>query len=257
MDYLLRCSIIFVTFHIICISFGIHGINPDAQTKLDRIKTLKNKLDLVNSNQPNAWPWQQELKNPFKFLPNYDSNVDDYNRSGDGEDVDESVQYSNENTQSIDSDDEEYEEDESLFLNKRNDFLLRKGDGRGPYRSSHEDLCPYHEERYIIRNETEDINLRGKVLMVNLTEKVCNHTKTDRHYNREYNRVCHSVGKTFENGYGTHCFQRYTSKDIEYKSIRTGRKGKYTEDRFRAGCSCGWATYELGSIEDYHVGKKS
>lgn len=230
-----------------------------------------------------------------QIKPNFDSyDSDDYNNGG--EELDNSVQYSNENTQSVgsDYDADEYEEDESLTsVDKRSHLVVRKFKEKknggltefklqpqGQLTEKHVDLCPIHPEKYKIQI---DWRLRGYELLVNHTERVCNHTTSSPGYDRQNNRVsgqfsisiplffglnsgsslnsfqstqvCYSLGRTFEYGHGTHCFQRSTSREIEVKSISGKKRTKYTEENFRDGCTCGWATYELGPIEDYHYNK--
>lgn len=67
-------------------------------------------------------------------------------------------------------------------------------------------------------------------------------------------QVCNSVGiALFGVGIGTHCFQKFIQKEI-HVFTRFGEPAIHTELNFRDGCSCGWATGELGKIRDFHYG---
>lgn len=74
-------------------------------------------------------------------------------------------------------------------------------------------------------------------------------------YTHNERQVCYALGLTFENGRGTHCFQRIVPKVIEIESNVFGKIETYTDTLFGLGCTCGWASAELGSIHDYHYDK--
>jgi len=248
MDNVLRCSIIFIILHTFCFNSGFGSPNPMIRPIFEKVMA-QNHFNSIYSNEPNEsdLPWSKEENDSHKpIFGNYD--FDDYNH---GEDLDNNVNYSNENTQSVDSDyndDDEYEDEESLISAKKRSRYMPQNKRTDP----HLDLCPYHNRKYKIQQHYAKSNY---VARLNYTEKVCNHTKISRDYNQHYNRICYQIGRTFEYGHGTHCFQRTISKEIEIHSVSDKKRLIYTENHFRYGCTCGWATDELGPIDDYHYDK--
>lgn len=250
MDNVLRCSIIFVMLQIFCNHSGLASINPITNTNNNKVMREGNRLESIYSNERGDWDLPRlKSRNPPANIGTYD--FEDYNHGG--EELDNSFQYTDENTQNMedDFDDNDYIEDESLMTaDKRSRHVHRPNKKRT---DKFVDLCPVRDEHYVIKKEWK---LRDFKLRFAYKEIACNHTTTHDAYERQYNRICYSLGRTFEYGRGTHCFQRFIRRDIEVESIHDSKKRDvYTETDFRQGCTCGWATDELGSIHDYHYDK--
>ncbi|KAG4077256.1 hypothetical protein HA402_009885 [Bradysia odoriphaga] len=238
-----------VMLQIFCNHFGLASINPITNTNYNKVIREENRLGPIYSNERGDWDLTR-LKSP-KIVRNYD--FDDYNRGG--EELDNSVQYYDENTQTVHDDfnENDYTEDEFLMsADKRSRHAQRQSKKRT---DKLVDLCPTNVVPYAIADYWK---MRGFKLQDgrNYTEIVCNHTTTHDAYERQYNRICYSLGRTFEFGQGTHCFQRYISRNIDIESVHDSKNRRFYQAHFRQGCTCGWATDELGSIEDYHDYKK-
>ncbi|KAJ6641414.1 hypothetical protein Bhyg_06353 [Pseudolycoriella hygida] len=247
MDNIQRCSMMFIILHIFCLNFGVDSLSPMAKPNFEKVQA-QSHLDSIYADEPDEndenLPWLKEENISLRpIFGNYD--FDEY--------FEEDLDNYNENTHNEGSeysyDGDEYEEDESpLSAKKRSRFVppSRKRTDK------HVDLCPYHLREYKIHRRYAEM---GFVERTNYTEKVCNHSKTSPDYNKENNRVCYAVGRTFEIGEGTHCFQRTVKREIELQRPSDHKRMIYTENYFRMGCTCGWATDELGPIEDYHYHK--